>query len=431
VAAGAPLPPGKGLVRGKGLEASGGVIAAFTAAEPQLRANRPNCHETVVVVRCAALSPLPMITPLVTIVLGTRPEAIKLAPVILAFQQSPQFKTRVVLTGQHREMVSQVMHLFQISADHDLALMAPKQTLTHITCAALEGLKREFETQRPDLVLVQGDTTTAFAAALAAFYEQIPVGHVEAGLRTDNLLDPFPEEANRRLISQLAQLHFAPTERSAANCRASGVVGQVMTTGNTVIDALLLMAAKAAPFAQQGLDLGRQRLILVTVHRRENWGERLQSIGQGLLQLLERYDDVVILLPLHRNPTVREPLQALLGEHPRAILGEPLDYDRLVAAMREATLVLTDSGGLQEEAPALGKPVLVLRRTTERPEAVDAGTARLIGTDSADIVRETSRLLDNPQAYEAMARAHNPFGDGQAAGRIVEAAQQLLLGRPG
>ena len=374
--------------------------------------------------RRAALTPLP----LVTIVLGTRPEAIKLAPVIQAFQQAPDFRTRVVLTGQHREMVSQVMDLFGITADHDLALMAPKQTLTHITCGALQGLEHDFQTHRPDLVLVQGDTTTAFASALAAFYGQIPVGHVEAGLRTDNLLDPFPEEANRRLISQLAQLHFAPTPVSAANCRASGVVGEILTTGNPVIDALLLMAQKAAPFALPGLDVTQQRLILATVHRRENWGERLQAIGQGFLQLLERFPDVVILLPLHRNPTVREPLQALLGDHPRAFLTEPLDYDRLVAAMRDATLVLSDSGGLQEEAPALGKPVLVLRRTTERPEAVDAGTARLIGTETADIVAEASRLLEDSDAYNAMARAHNPFGDGQASGRIVAASRAFLQG---
>ena len=374
--------------------------------------------------RRAALTPLP----LVTIVLGTRPEAIKLAPVIQAFQQAPDFRTRVVLTGQHREMVSQVMDLYGITADHDLALMAPKQTLTHITCGALQGLEHDFQTHRPDLVLVQGDTTTAFASALAAFYGQIPVGHVEAGLRTDNLLDPFPEEANRRLISQLAQLHFAPTPVSAANCRASGVVGEILTTGNTVIDALLLMAQKAAPFALPGLDVTQQRLILATVHRRENWGERLQAIGQGFLQLLERFPDVVILLPLHRNPTVREPLQALLGDHPRAFLTEPLDYDRLVAAMRDATLVLSDSGGLQEEAPALGKPVLVLRRTTERPEAVDAGTARLIGTETADIVAEASRLLEDSDAYNAMARAHNPFGDGQASGRIVAASRAFLQG---
>ena len=362
----------------------------------------------------------------VCIVLGTRPEAIKLAPVIQAFQAADDFRTRVVLTGQHREMVAQVMELFGLQADHDLALMAPKQTLTHITCGALQGLQEEFEHHRPDLVLVQGDTTTAFASALAAFYEQIPVGHVEAGLRTDNIFDPFPEEANRRLISQVALLHFAPTPVSEANLRASGVVGEIITTGNTVIDALLLMAEKAPPFSLPGLDFANQRVMLATVHRRENWGERLQHIGRGFRELLDRFPDTALLLPLHRNPTVREPLQALLGDHPRAFLTEPLDYDQLVAAMRGSTLVLSDSGGLQEEAPALGKPVLVLRRTTERPEAVDAGTAKLIGTDSADIVAEASRLLEDSAAYEAMARAHNPFGDGLASGRIVEAARRFL-----
>ena len=364
--------------------------------------------------------------PLVTIVLGTRPEAIKLAPVIQAFQAAEGFRTRVVLTGQHREMVAQVMELFGLAADHDLALMAPNQTLTHVTCGALQGLRQEFSAHRPALVLVQGDTTTAFASALAAFYEQIPVGHVEAGLRTDNLFDPFPEEANRRLISQLAQLHFAPTGRSAANLRASGVIGEILTTGNTVIDALLLMAASAPELQLERIDWQRQRVLLATVHRRENWGERLQEIGKGFLAVLDRHPDTALLLPLHRNPTVREPLQALLGGHPRAVLCEPLDYDQLVAAMRGATLLLTDSGGLQEEAPALGKPVLVLRRTTERPEAVEAGTARLIGTDSDAILRETSLLLESEEAYGAMARAHNPFGDGQASGRIVAAARRFL-----
>jgi UDP-N-acetylglucosamine 2-epimerase (non-hydrolysing) len=302
----------------------------------------------------------------------------------------------VVLTGQHREMVSQVMDLFGLKADHDLALMAPQQTLTHVTCAALQGLKEEFKAHRPALVLVQGDTTTAFASALAAFYEQIPVGHVEAGLRTDNLLDPFPEEANRRLISQLALLHFAPTERSAANLRASGVVGETITTGNTVIDALLQMAETTPQWELPGLDWTHQRVLLATV------------------------------LPLHRNPTVRDPLQALLGQHPRAFLTEPLDYDRLVAAMRGCTLLLTDSGGLQEEAPALGKPVLVLRRTTERPEAIDAGTAKLVGTESTSIVAEASRLLQDPEAYAEMAQAHNPFGDGYASGRILAAARRFM-----
>ncbi len=367
--------------------------------------------------------------PLVSIVLGTRPEAIKLAPVIRAFQSASGFRTRVVLTGQHREMVAQVMGLFDLVADRDLALMAPRQTLTHVTCAALQGLRGEFSEHRPDLVLVQGDTTTAFASALAAFYEQIPVGHVEAGLRTDNLLDPFPEEANRRLISQLGQLHFAPTTLSEANLRASGVVGRVLVTGNTVIDALLLMAATAPLPRMGGLDWARQRVILATVHRRENWGERLLSIGRGFLELLERHPDTALLLPLHRNPTVREPLQELLGSHPRAVLTEPLDYDQLVGAIRGCTLLLTDSGGLQEEAPALGKPVLVLRRTTERPEAVSAGTARLIGTDSAAIVREASLLLDDAAAYAAMAQARNPFGDGQASGRILAASREFLAER--
>jgi UDP-N-acetylglucosamine 2-epimerase (non-hydrolysing) len=276
------------------------------------------------------------------------------------------------------------------------------------------------------LVLVQGDTTTAFAAALAAFYEQIPVGHVEAGLRTDNIFDPFPEEANRRLISQVAQLHFAPTELSERNLQASGVLGRVIVTGNTVIDALLRMAERAPRLDDVGIDWKRHRVILATVHRRENWGDRLQSIAKGMLNVLNDHPDTALLLPLHRNPTVREPLQKLLGDHPRVVLCEPLDYDRLVAAMKGCTLLLTDSGGLQEEAPALGKPVLVLRRTTERPEAVDAGTARLVGTDAESIAAEAGRLLNHPDAYDAMARAVNPFGDGQASARILEAARTLL-----
>ena len=364
--------------------------------------------------------------PRVTIVLGTRPEAIKLAPVIRTFQACQALRTRVVLTGQHQEMVAQVMNLFHLEADRDLGLMAPRQTLTHVTCAALNGLREDFQAYPPQLVLVQGDTTTAFAAGLAAFYEQIPVGHVEAGLRTDNLLDPFPEEANRRLISQIATLHFAPTSKAEANLHASGVVGQVSVTGNTVIDALLLMAETAPEIHFEGLDWQKQRVILATVHRRENWGDRLRDIADGILRLLDRFPDTALLLPLHRNPTVREPLQALLGQHPRVVLTEPLDYDRLVAAMKGCALLLTDSGGLQEEAPALGKPVLVLRRTTERPEAVEAGTARLVGTDPAEIFSEASRLLEDSEAYAAMSRAINPFGDGQASSRILDLSRQLL-----
>ena len=372
------------------------------------------------------LEPFALDQPRVTIVLGTRPEAIKLAPVIKVFQACDALKTRVVLTGQHREMVAQVMDLFGLKADQDLNLMAPRQTLTHVTCAALQGLRDDFQAYPPQLVLVQGDTTTAFAAGLAAFYEQIPVGHVEAGLRTDNLLDPFPEEANRRLLSQLSSLHFAPTPKAQANLQASGVVGEVSVTGNTVIDALLLMAQTASEPHFEGIDWQRQRVILATVHRRENWGDRLQTIASGIRQVLDCHPDTSLLLPLHRNPTVREPLQRLLGEHPRVVLTEPLDYDRLVAAMKGCTLLLTDSGGLQEEAPALGKPVLVLRRTTERPEAVDAGTARLVGTDSSCIVEEVSRLLNDSSAYEAMSRAVNPFGDGQASQRILHLCRTHL-----
>lgn len=364
--------------------------------------------------------------PRVTIVLGTRPEAIKLAPVIRTFQACDALNTRVVLTGQHREMVTQVMDLFGLKADQDLNLMTPRQTLTHVTCAALQGLREDFQAYPPGMVLVQGDTTTAFAAGLAAFYEQIPVGHVEAGLRTDNLLDPFPEEANRRLLSQIATLHFAPTVKAEANLKASGVVGEISVTGNTVIDALLLMAESGPEIGFDKLDWSTQRVILATVHRRENWGDRLQDIASGMLQILDRHPDTALLLPLHRNPTVREPLQQLLGDHPRVVLTEPLDYDRLVTAMKQCTLLLTDSGGLQEEAPALGKPVLVLRRTTERPEAVDAGTARLVGTDPGVILEEASRLLSDPDAYEAMSRAVNPFGDGKASGRILESCRRLL-----
>ena len=362
----------------------------------------------------------------VTLVLGTRPEAIKLAPVVMAFAADGDCNLRVVLTGQHREMVQQVMSLFGLVADHDLALMKTRQTLTHITSAVLDGLGEDFTRHQSDLVVVQGDTTTAFAAALAAFYRRIPVAHVEAGLRTRQLFDPYPEEANRRLISQLAQLHFAPTPRACSNLKASGVTGRILMTGNTVIDALLMMAARKPACPVPGLDWRTARVILATVHRRENWGAPLQEIARGFLALLDNQPDTALLLPLHRNPVVREPLQALLGQHPRCFLVEPLDYDALVGAMAGCTLLLTDSGGLQEEAPALGKPVLVLRNTTERPEAVEAGTAKLIGTSAAAIVREASRLLSDSSCYAAMAQAANPFGDGQASERIVKACRQFL-----
>ena len=355
----------------------------------------------------------------VCITLGTRPEAIKLAPVIQAFQRSPLFQTQVVLTGQHREMVQQVMDLFGLTADQDLKIMQPKQTLTEITCRSLQGLERLFQNLQPQMVIVQGDTTTAFAAALAAFYQQIPVGHVEAGLRTDNLFNPFPEEANRRLISQIAQLHFAPTQLSLDNLGRSGVTGQVQLTGNTVIDALLTVAEQKPPCDIPGLDWGQYRVLLATVHRRENWGEPLQDILASFEQILREFPDTALLLPMHRNPTVRDPIQAQLGNHPRVFLTEPLDYAQLVGAIQRSYLLLTDSGGLQEEAPSLGKPVLVLRDTTERPEAIAAGTAKLVGTQPDKVVGEARILLSQPAAYQAMANAVNPFGDGQASDRIV------------
>jgi UDP-N-acetylglucosamine 2-epimerase (non-hydrolysing) len=362
----------------------------------------------------------------ISIIVGTRPEAIKMAPVIQAFRRSALFNTQVVLTGQHREMVDQVMQLFDIKPDHDLAIMQPKQSLTDITCWALRGLETLFQELQPAMVLVQGDTTTAFAAGLAAFYQKIPLGHVEAGLRTTDIFNPFPEEANRRLVSQIAQLHFAPTELSAQNVRNSGVTVGIHQTGNTVIDALLEVASRNPPCEVPGLDWAKQRVILSTVHRRENWGEPLREIAMGMRKILETYPDTALLLPMHRNPTVREPLNEILGDHPRAFLIEPLDYTELVGAMQRCYLLLTDSGGIQEEAPSFGKPVLVLRENTERPEAVMAGTAKLIGTDAGRIFQEASELLSDPDAYAAMANAISPFGDGKASDRIVNLVAAYL-----
>lgn len=356
----------------------------------------------------------------ICIIVGTRPEAIKLASVIQRFKSSSSFDTRVILTGQHREMVDQVMQLFDLRADGDLAIMQPQQTLTDITCRSLQGLEMLFRKMQPDAVLVQGDTTTAFAATLAAFYQKIPVGHVEAGLRTDDMFNPYPEEANRRLISQITQLHFAPTSQAVDNLRRSGVVGEIYQTGNTVIDALLMVAERQPACDLPNLDWQKYRVLLATVHRRENWGEPLKDIAKGFLQILNKFPDTALLLPLHRNPTVREPLQAMLGDHPRVFLTEPLDYGELVGAIQRCYLLLTDSGGLQEEAPSLGKPVLVLRETTERPEAIAAGTAKLVGTNPTNIFAVASELLSNPTVYKAMATAINPFGDGHAAERILQ-----------
>lgn len=368
-----------------------------------------------------------MTTPMsVGVILGTRPEAIKLAPAIARLIDSG-IKTQLILTGQHREMVDRVMKLFDLNADYDLNIMKPKQTLTGITCDSLRGLAKIFTEIQPGLVLVQGDTTTAFSAALAAFYHQIPVGHVEAGLRTDDLYNPYPEEANRRLISQITRLHFAPTELAVENLRKSAVTGEIYHTGNTVIDTLLRVADSQPECRIANLDWSKYRVLLATVHRRENWGEPLKDILAGFQNILERFPDTALLLPLHRNPTVREPIKAALGDLPRVFLTEPLDYSELVGAINRCHLLLTDSGGLQEEAPSLGKPVLVLRETTERPEAVRAGTAKLIGTNPQAIVDSTAQLLENSAVYEQMATAINPFGDGKASIRIVEIVRDYLL----
>jgi len=366
----------------------------------------------------------------VCIILGTRPEAIKLAPVIKVFQRSQSLlgsvsQTQVILTGQHREMVEQVMKLFDLKPDQNLEIMQAGQSLTDITCRSLRGLEAFFQASKPDLVLVQGDTTTAFAAALAAFYQKIPVGHVEAGLRTDELFNPYPEEANRRLISQITSLHFAPTTLAVENLQRSGVIGEIHQTGNTVIDALLSVAKQQPDCNVNGLNW-EYRVLLATVHRRENWGEPLYGIAQGFLQILEKFPDTALLLPLHRNPTVREPLQAVLGNHARVFLTEPLDYAQLVGAIGRSYLLLTDSGGLQEEAPSLGKPVLVLRETTERPEAIAAGTAKLVGTEPEQIFAAAAELLTNPKTYQDMATAINPFGDGRAAERILQIVDNYL-----
>ena len=363
----------------------------------------------------------------VGVILGTRPEAIKLAPVIQQLRNLSQVKTNLILTGQHREMVDRVMELFDLEADHDLGIMKPQQTLTNITCDSLQGLETIFAKIQPQLIFVQGDTTTAFSAALAAFYQQIPVGHVEAGLRTDNLYNPYPEEANRRLISQIAQFHFAPTKLAVQNLQKSGVTGEIHHTGNTVIDTLLTVADREPECKVPNLDWQKYRVLLATVHRRENWGKPLEDILRGFKAILDRFPDTALLLPLHRNPTVREPIKLALGDHPRVFLTEPLDYGELVGAIARCHLLLTDSGGLQEEAPSLGKPVLVLRETTERPEAVEAGTAKLIGTNPQTIFNSAAELLENETIYQQMATAINPFGDGKASERIVRIAQDYLF----
>jgi UDP-N-acetylglucosamine 2-epimerase (non-hydrolysing) len=360
------------------------------------------------------------------VVFGTRPEAIKMAPVIRALRQKASILCQVTVTAQHREMLDQVLKLFEIVPDFDLNLMKQGQTLTDITTRALSELKRVFQSELPDLVLVHGDTTTTFVAALAAFYAQIPVGHVEAGLRTGNKYSPFPEEMNRKLTSVLTDLHFAPTDTAKKNLLLEGVEPEkIFVTGNTVIDALLATVKSEYSFLDPHIQTilkqeETSRMILVTTHRRENIGEPMRQIYQALHSTLEIFPDTYVIFPVHKNPEVRKVVTEVLGSHPRINLVEPMDYEPFVNLMARSHLILTDSGGIQEEAPSLGIPVLVVRDTTERPEAVEAGTVLLVGTEYDSVFMKLKHLLSDQSAYRKMAMASNPYGDGRAAARIAE-----------
>ncbi|WP_372763545.1 non-hydrolyzing UDP-N-acetylglucosamine 2-epimerase [Litorivivens sp.] len=371
-------------------------------------------------------------------VFGTRPEAIKMAPLALKLAADPAFDAKVCVTGQHRQMLDQVLEVFGITPDFDLDIMKPGQDLTDVTCNVLQGMKRVLSEWTPDVVLVHGDTTTSTATCMAAFYQQIPVGHVEAGLRTGNLYSPWPEEANRKITGALAQWHFAPTETSRQNLLAENVGDEaIVVTGNTVIDALLRVRDTIrsdehlqTELAQQFdfLDNGK-KLILVTGHRRENFGGGFERICEALARIAEAHPDTEVLYPVHLNPNVQEPVNRLLSGLSNVHLIDPQGYVPFVYLMDRATLLLTDSGGVQEEAPSFGKPVLVMRDTTERPEAVDAGTVKLVGTDVEAICCVVNHLLTNPSAYDQMAYAHNPYGDGQACECIVAALKSWSANR--
>lgn len=363
----------------------------------------------------------------ILIVFGTRPEAIKMAPVVKALKESPEFDARVCVTAQHRQMLDQVLDLFGIIPDFDLDLMRQNQDLTDVTCRVLYGLRDVLGRWRPDVLLVHGDTTTAMAASLAAFYQRVSIGHVEAGLRTGDIYSPWPEEANRRLVGGLAQWHFAPTVTSRDNLLKEGVAPtSIYVTGNTVIDAMLEVRNRIDTNEQLRDRLSeaysfldaRRRLILVTGHRRENFGGGFERICEALLTLAEAHDDIEILYPVHLNPNVREPVEKLLGGKENIHLIDPQDYLPFVYLMNRSYMVLTDSGGIQEEAPALGKPVLVMRDTTERPDAIWAGTAKLVGTEVSRIVEEVGQLLSDSRVYAEMAHATNPYGDGHSASKI-------------
>ena len=366
--------------------------------------------------------------PHVMLVFGTRPEAIKMAPVVLALRERGDMRVSVTVTAQHRQMLDQVLGIFGIRPEHDLDVMREKQDLSELFSRILLGMKDVLARDRPHLVLVHGDTSTTLATALAAFYARVPVGHVEAGLRTGDMQAPWPEEMNRTLAAPLSTLHFAPTERSRANLAREGIPpGAIHVTGNTVIDSLLRVVAKieADPALRDTLAAGfdfldpARRLVLVTGHRRENFGRGFERICKAIATLAGR-PDVQVVYPVHLNPNVQEPVSRILGGLANVHLIEPQDYLPFVYLMSRAHVILTDSGGIQEEAPSLGKPVLVMRETTERPEAVEAGTVRLVGTSAEAIAGEAAKLLDDPARYAEMARAHNPYGDGQAAARIAE-----------
>lgn len=365
-------------------------------------------------------------------VFGTRPEAIKMAPVVLELQKhADRIQTIVAVTAQHRQMLDQVLDLFQITPDYDLDIMSQGQTLYDITTKSLMGLKDVLAKEKPDLVLVHGDTTTTFAGALASYYQQVPVGHVEAGLRTGNIYSPFPEEMNRKLTGAIAAIHFAPTATAKANLLKENVnPSHIYVTGNTVIDALMTTVAGDYDFGDdlKDVDFQNHRVILLTTHRRENLGEPMRHIYKALRRIIEEIPDTEIVFPVHRNPLVRKVVEEELAGVDRIHLIDPMEYEPFANLMSLSSLVLTDSGGIQEEAPSLGKPVLVLRNTTERPEAVEAGTVRLIGTDKDVVYAETKRLLTDQAAYDAMSNAVNPYGDGKASQRIVQAILYAFAG---
>ena len=359
-------------------------------------------------------------------VFGTRPEAIKMAPLVRALQASESIESIVCLTGQHREMLDSVMDIFHLKSDYDLNIMEKRQTLSTITTKTLLGMEQVLEEAKPDLVLVHGDTSTTFAGALAAFYHQVKVGHVEAGLRTWDKYSPFPEEMNRTLVGDIADLHFSPTRANAENLRREAVMGEIFITGNTAIDAMQYTVRRDYTFTTEllnHLDFAHRRVIAVTCHRRENYGKPMQDIMHAILEVVERHPDVEVVYPVHLSPVVRECAFPILGGHDRIHLIDPIDVEEMHNLIARCAFVMTDSGGLQEEAPALGKPVLVMRRETERPEAVAAGTAKLAGVEKDVIVSMANELLDSPEAYAKMAKAVNPYGDGHACARITQAIE--------